>query len=155
MSKARIETYGSTIDLLGVDTDGALKKIARSVLSDGVMSAESIVVGTWEPTCTAVLNLDAVTSTANCAYIRVGTHVVIAAYFDVDATAAGVFQFRATLPIASAFSSSNHLIGTCSSVSHTLLRASGETTNDALLVDGTASATTSKAVNVTALYRLI
>jgi hypothetical protein len=47
MSKARIETYGSTIDLLGVDTDGALKKASRSVVANGVFSTiGSLTTGT-------------------------------------------------------------------------------------------------------------
>lgn len=38
MSKSRVETYGSAIDLLALDTDGAMKKVARSVAGAGLLS---------------------------------------------------------------------------------------------------------------------
>lgn len=120
MSKARIETYGSTVDLLGIDTDGALKKVARSVVSTGVASALSIEANTYTPTFAISGNITSLGTTYVHYYTRVNVTkdvVTVAGSKDITVTAAGVATFTVSLPVASDLTAADEAMGIVGSIS--------------------------------------
>lgn len=101
MSKARIETYGSTVDLLGIDTDGAMKKIARSVVSTGIGTALNVTSGTYTPTFANVSLVSSFGSSQTHIYQRIGNFVSVRGTKSITTSGAGAAEFRLTLPFAS------------------------------------------------------
>lgn len=67
-----------------------------------VTGTYAIAAGTWTPLVTGTLNTTAVTA-ALCHYIRVGNEVFFQGSIQINATAAGAFTARMTLPIPSDF----------------------------------------------------
>lgn len=70
-----------------------------------------VASGTYTPTYTIGTGLDSITASA-CQWLRVGNVVTVSGFAQLNATTANALvQFRATLPIASAFTSSIQLGG--------------------------------------------
>ena len=70
-----------------------------------------VASGTYTPTYTIGTGLDSITASA-CQWLRVGNVVTVSGFVELNATTANALvQFRATLPIASAFTSSIQLGG--------------------------------------------
>ena len=69
--------------------------------------------GTYTPTVTNIINLDASAFGTTCHYMRVVNEVLVSGEFTADVTAAGsTAQLRIDLPIASALTATNQLSGT-------------------------------------------
>lgn len=75
----------------------------------------NVTSGTYTPSGTAVLNVDALT-TYQCTYIRVGNIVTVAGKIDIDATAASTAKVRITLPVSSNLANNYDLSGTITNV---------------------------------------
>lgn len=79
-------------------------------LGEIIKQLAKVSSGVYTPALTNVTNLDASTA-YQCEWLRVGDTVTVAGRVDVDPTAAGQAQLKLTIPIASAFASSNNCGG--------------------------------------------
>jgi hypothetical protein len=127
---------------LDVAVTGGFLFIKRSgVGNTGWALIDRCESGTYTPTATIVTNLDSVTPQQGT-YLRVGNMVYVAIRINVDPTAAGNVEYRFTLPIASALTSANQLVGTLVDSAAGRGFVGGDATNDAALVTGTNGGTT-------------
>jgi hypothetical protein len=87
---------------------------ALTILDDAnataVLATLGIAHGTYTPTCTGVLNVDAC-SGAVCQYMRVGNTVTVSGSITVDPTATSNTQVGVSLPIPSALTSISQVGG--------------------------------------------
>lgn len=98
--------------------------------------------GTYTPTYTAITNLDAVSAVGTLRYMRVGDTVFVGGAVNIDPTASGSVTFDASLPIASAFTSTYNASGQVNT-QHLSGQIYGEATNDVarcVLASNTATA---------------
>lgn len=108
---------------------------ARDLLDDTTAAAMRTTLGlgsgTYTPTCTGEANIDSVTPNT-WQWMQVGDVVTVSGTYTVDPTAgaSAVTTFRATLPVASALSSSAQLGGASNSPGVSG-RVQGDATNDA------------------------
>jgi hypothetical protein len=100
MSTSHVATYGSTVTLTATDTDGVLKKIARSVLATGVGEALNSTAGTYTPTFTNVAGITSLDTTYSHYYQRRGDIVTVTGAKQITTSGAGVASFRVSLPVA-------------------------------------------------------
>ncbi|EPR09762.1 hypothetical protein M527_06440 [Sphingobium indicum IP26] len=113
--------------------------IARTGVTSPVANDGNVYSGTYTPTLTGVTNIDAVTANV-CQYMRVGNVVTVSGMIGVDATAAGNYTFRASLPIASnltAASQCNGALTTSGGLGYSRIVA--DTVNDLAQFDGNTS----------------
>lgn len=114
----------------------------------------ALAFGTYTPTISNLVNLDSATVSGVWKYSRIGNIVSGSGYINVDPTATGPAQFRATPPIASAFSASTDAAG-----SATGLGVSGFTysnaASDLFEVSFTAIATSTHSLCVTYWYEIL
>jgi hypothetical protein len=92
----------------------------------------NIFSGTYTPTGTGVTNV-ATISTTGCQYARIGNYVMVSGSITVDATSAGLTEWRMSLPVASGLTSSNNLGGTFSTFS----AGDQDTDNGCIIADAT------------------
>jgi hypothetical protein len=144
MSTSHVATYGSTVTLTATDTDGVLKKIARSVLASGVAEALDATGGTYSPTVTGVTNVSSLGTTRTHYYTRFGAIVTVHGAQIVTATGAGLVEFRLTLPVAADVASVDELTGSASAdragLTFTGFAVFGDSTNDAASIRARVSA---------------
>lgn len=115
--------------------------IARTGVTSPVANDGNVYSGTYTPTLTGVTNIDAVTANV-CQYLRVGNVVTVSGMIGVDATATGNYTFRASLPIASNFTSASQCNGSLTASGGLgYSRIVADTVNDAAQFDGNTSST--------------
>jgi hypothetical protein len=154
-STAAVGTYA--IDL----TNGRLYLKRSGSGSTGWVEISPAECGTWTPTATAILNLDSITPSAECTYLRVRTGTADKVFwtmrFALDATATGGTQFRASLPIVSAFSASNQAIGTVggATIGAGANIVEADPTNDQLLISVNTTSTSAQTFVAHGSYSVI
>lgn len=88
-----------------------------------------VSAGTYTPTATLILNLDAATPYL-ASYTRIGNVVSVAGVATVDATVAAQCQLDLTLPIASALTSITQLAGAGAIIGASSVYIVGQATDD-------------------------
>jgi hypothetical protein len=129
--------------------------IARDAEVTAAIAALSLASGTYTPTLTGVMNVDATTSHL-CHYLRVGSTVQVSGHIEVDATAAAATQVRISLPISSNLGA----VGDCAGCAYSNTVASGaailaDATNDTALMEYVATDTANRALWFSFSYRII
>ena len=109
--------------------------------------------GTYTPTFNSVTNLDSTpTVVGTWRYIRVGDVVYVGGAVSVDPTASGAIAFRATVPIASAFSSQAHASGQANTSSLSGFVEADATNDDLSVSVGANTATAAYTLRVSCSY---
>jgi hypothetical protein len=99
--------------LQDVSDSNNAKTFTASRIYDYIIAKTPIATGTWTPSYTSLTNCSAVTL-QGASYLRVGDRVVYIRDENVTLSSATVTKaFRASLPIASAFTQIYHLSGWC------------------------------------------
>lgn len=126
--------------------------IARTGITSPTANDGNVYSGTYTPTLTGVTNIDAVTANV-CQYMRVGNVVTVSGMIGVDATATGNYTFRASLPIASNFTSASQCNGSLTASGGLgYSRIVADTVNDVAQFDGNTSSTASNNSSFTFTY---
>lgn len=116
----------------------------------------TLASGTYTPTLTNVLNLDASTA-FQCQYLRVGAVVTVSGQFSVDPTATGLTRLGISLPIASNFGATSDLGGCANSIAVASESAGihADTTNDRAQVNWITTTTANNSMYFTFTYEVI
>ena len=115
----------------------------------------NIYSGTYTPTLTGVTNIDAVTANV-CQYMRVGSTVTVSGMIGVDATAAGNYTFRCTLPVASNFTNASQCNGALTASGGLgYSRIVADTVNDVAQFDGNTSSTANNNCSFSFTYQIL
>lgn len=98
-------------DAYAVGWNGSSNVPTKNAIYDKIESLPVTASGTYTPTLTPVLNIEAATP-STCQYMRVGSVVTVSGYINMDATATGATQLGISLPIASDFAAVEQCAGT-------------------------------------------
>ncbi len=113
--------------------------------------------GTWTPTRSAEVNLDANVTTFEGQWMRTGNTVTCSGRFTVDPTAAGATSFEFTLPVASNFGAVEDAAGVafCSAAPGEGVQISGSVANNTLVFAWVTTITAAQSFSFTATYQVI
>lgn len=144
----RLRWSEAELDARYLGLSGGTMTGALSVVSGG-----NLQWGTWTPVATPVSNIDAVT-VYESPYLRVGDRVIGAIVYDQDATATGAFQWRASLPVPSAFGNPQNAAGVIGS-SGSAGKVIADVASDELMITGGATQTSNWASTAFFIYRVL
>jgi hypothetical protein len=122
------------------DSVGAGEIIAGAV-GDSEINDAYIVSGSYEPTLTAVTNIDGAPTADTHYYTRIGGLVWVHGRISLDATAGGGFEVGISLPIASNFSATTQAQGTAANTDQSpaeVAKIQSDATNDRARINGQA-----------------
>jgi len=123
--------------------------------TDVIVDALPILVsGTYTPTLTNISNVTS-SGTYSAQYLRVGNTVQVSGRFDCQATATGIVTIDLSIPIASDFTTGEHLCGSGGSNSGFILRILAESTNDRARITYNAPTTSNTALAFIFSYRIL
>ncbi len=143
-----LEELGDEVGLADGTTVGSLVWLLKS------LNGQQIRAEAWTPACTAVSNLDSVTGGSG-RFVKAGGVVGFGFQATIDATAASAFEFRASLPVPSAFVNASALCAVVTGQTISLARAYADATNDAITVVGTTNTTAGTAIVVVGWYEVL
>lgn len=149
------------LDANKVTSDSAdIDVLAGSIAAPGTLNVGTLQIGgnaitdgTWTPTLTNTLNLDASTS-YTCNYMRVGNTVTVSGRVDCNPTATGTVILEMSLPIASNFASFENAGGTGAISTNIGVPIYASSANDRLIFTYTATQTSSEPIHFSATYRI-
>ncbi|SLK03730.1 hypothetical protein [Novosphingobium mathurense] len=143
-------SYGSSTSIPSITFDAKGRATAAS--GNTIPTLDS---GTYSPTGTGTSNIDSVTP-STALYTRVGNIVTVSCLIAVDATAAGNFSFRMTLPVATNMTASQHCSGCMTADQQRgYARISADSVNDEAQFDGYSSSASSINMTCTFQYRVL
>lgn len=120
-------------------------------LYDGIGSS-----GTYNPTFTAVTNLDGTPTSSSFKWMRIGNIVHVSGRFTYDPTAGSTFsEFRLSLPVASNFAAAADCAGCGGDASNVAFEVSGDATNNEAQVNFTSAGTGSSTASLMFTYIVI
>jgi hypothetical protein len=142
-----------------VTDDGRLYGTALHNNSGAVTGTTNqyVASGTYTPTYTIGTGLDSITAYV-CQWLRVGNVVTVGGYVELNATTAGALaQFRASLPIASAFSSSVQCggVGAQGDDGGGVFRIAADDLNDQATFSGEMSVDSTDSISFTFTYLVL
>lgn len=131
--------------------------VTGNLQCDGIINDSGLAAGTYAPTRSAESNLDSNVSPTNAQYMRVGGVITVSGRFTADPTGAGAASFQLSVPIASTFSSGEHLSGVAFSggIAGQGAEIKANTTNHTAQFNWIAVDTSSKDWSYTYTYRVI
>lgn len=118
-SGAAWRLYDSAFNSIASISETGGLTVGRTAVTTPESSDGNVFSGTYTPTLSNTLNIEATTAAA-CQYMRVGNVVTVSGQVNVDPTATGEVQVGISLPIASNFSSQSQCAGTSQTDSSTI-----------------------------------
>lgn len=154
------------VNLLGVPTAvGTYTVLTHQSASDSsvtqvdlatLLAGLSVASGTYTPTLTNAVNIDASTL-VKAHYTRVGSRVTVYVEVTIDPTATGTVDLGISLPVASNFSAGGQLVGlgNCTLIPAQTGTANSDAANDRAQFEFIATDTNSQAFFITFMYEII
>lgn len=152
-----LDLNGGTIDGTAIGSSSPSSGIFTSLQADSITNDTGLAAGTYSPTRSAEVNLDANVTTFQSQYLRVGNTVTVSGRFTADPTAAVATSFELDLPVASNIGAVEDLAGVAFSgaIAGQGAQISGSVANNTAVFTWVAVDLTSQSWSYTFTYQVI